>query len=114
MSDYEQGHDDVDAALQSSSESSDELDGPDFDEPDVEVLKEVPDDFPECVLGRQVYHRYDDGWYPARVLRQITCSSSRARNGKFALKFADSVNEIDHTLDPDDYGPARHWVLTKA
>ena len=88
--------------------------GPDFDEPGVEVLKEVPDDFPECVLGRQVYHRYDDGWYPARVLRQITCSSSRARNGKFTLKFADSVNEIDHTLDPNDYGPARHWVLTKA
>ena len=60
-----------------------------------------------------VYHRYDDGWYKGIVLRQVSCSSTLSRNGKFAMKFSDSVSEVDHALLPDGYGPAAHWAVVK-
>ena len=97
----------------SSGSSNDELDGPDFDAEAAggQAVKALPADYPECILGKTIHHRYDDGWYPGKVLRQIQSSTMRGRNGKFAMKFEDSVNEIDHELSPDDYGPERHWVL---
>ena len=107
---------DEDGPPQSSSESSnDELDGPDFDPEEAggQALGELPADYPECILGKIIHHRYDDGWYPGKVLRQILNSTLRGRNGKFAVKFDDTVNEIDHELDPNEYGPGQHWVLLK-
>ena len=79
----------------------------------VEIHETMPDGYPHALFGKVVYHRYDDGWYRGIVLRQIACSSAQSRNGKFAMKFSDSVNEIDHTLLPGDYGPAAHWVVVK-
>ena len=99
----------------SSSESSDELEGEDFDPEvhSVEIHETMPDGYPHALFGKCVYHRYDDGWYRGTVLRQVSCSSTRSRNSKFAMKFTDSVNEIDHALLPGDYGPTAHWVVVK-
>lgn len=99
----------------SSSESSDELDGEDFEpqEHSVEIHETLPDGYPHSLFGKCVYHRYDDGWYKGIVLRQVSCSAALSRNGKFAMKFSDSVSEVDHALLPDDYGPAAHWVVVK-
>ena len=36
-----------------------------------------------------------------------------SRNRKFAMKFDDSVIEVDHALKPEDYGPEGHWVVVK-
>ena len=94
------------------STSDEDLEGADFDLA-VDVHSELPDGYPACVIGKQVYHRYEEGWYRGSVLRQITCSTVTSRNGKFAMKFDDSVNEIDHTLKPEDYGPGGHWVLVQ-
>ena len=43
----------------------------------------------------------------------MACSSALSRNGKFAMKFSDSVGEVDHALLPDGYGPAARWVVVK-
>ena len=94
------------------STSDEGLEGPDFDLA-VDVHSELPDDYPNCIIGKQVYHRYEEGWYLGSVLRKITCSTLASRNGKFAMKFDDSVNEVDHALKPEDYGPEGHWVVVK-
>ena len=94
------------------STSDEGLEGPDF-ELAVDVHLELPDDYPACIIGKQVYHRYEEGWYRGSVLRKITCSTLISRNGKFAMKFDDSVNEVDHAMKPEDYGPEGHWVLVK-
>ena len=65
------------------------------------------------VIGKTIYHRYEEGWYPGKVLRQITLSTITSRNGKFAIKFEDSASEIDHPLKPHDYGGNGHWLLVK-
>ena len=95
------------------STSDEQLEGPDFDLAG-DVHLELPSDYPACVIGQQVYHRYEEGWYLGLVLRQITCSTVTSRNGKFAMKFPDSINEIDHALKPGDYGPEGHWVLVES
>ena len=74
---------------------------------------ELPSDYPACVIGKTIYHRYDEGWYPGMVLRQITMSTITSRNGKFAIKFEDSASEIDQALKPYDYGGNGHWLLVK-
>ena len=94
------------------STSDESLEGPDF-ELDVDVHVELPSDFPACVIGKTIYHRYEEGWYPGKVLRQITLSTVTSRNGKFAITFEDSSCEIDHPLKPDDYGGNGHWLLVK-
>ena len=94
------------------STSDEDLEGPDF-ELDVDVHVELPSDYPACVIGKTIYHRYDEGWYPGMVLRQITMSTITSRNGKFAIKFEDSASEIDQALKPYDYGGNGHWLLVK-
>ena len=46
------------------------------------------------------------------LLVRIHCTLV-SRNGKFAMKIDDSVNEVDHALKPEDYGPEGHWVVVK-
>ena len=74
---------------------------------------ELPDNYPASIMGQHVYHCYDDGWYPGTVLRITTLSTVKSRNGKFAMKFEDSANEVFHTLKKDDYGRSSHWLLVK-
>ena len=83
-----------DGSEESSAESSDELEGNDFDTDVASIHDTVPDGYPACVVGKFIYHRYDDGWYEGRVLRQVMCSANTARNGKFAIKFLDSAREL--------------------
>ena len=92
--------------------TDEELEGPDLDQ-SVEIEAEVPAEYPSCLIGRTIQHRYDDGWYTGVVQRQITVSTTARRNGKFACKFEDSSNEIDHALLEGDYGRDGHWVLLK-
>ena len=92
--------------------STEELDGEDY-AADAPIHEELPENYPHCIIGKTIYHRYDDGWYPGKVLREISLSSITSRNGKFACKIEDSVNEIDHQLKSDDYGRTGHWVLAK-
>ena len=91
--------------------TTEELDGPDFDLDSDQCEHEIPENYPASIIGRSIYHRYDDGWYLGVVLRQITLSAVKSRNGKFACKFADSINEVDHLLQPEDYGATGHWLL---
>lgn len=102
------------------SEEEDEeepvLEGDDFNPAlfdDVDVWDELPDGYPGCVLDKQIYHRYEDAWYPGLVKRQIRLSAQARRNGKFAVKFDDTPDEMDLNLLPDDYGADAHWVLVK-
>ena len=88
---------------------TEELEGPDFDL-DVCIHEDAPENYPADIISKRIYHRYDDGWYPGTVLRQITLSAVVSRNGKFACKFADSINEITHLLQLEDYGRTGHWV----
>ena len=111
--DPEEATDDDGSADEEGGSTTEELEGEDFDIPDVCVYDQLPDDYPSCIIGRKVYHRYDDGWYPGVVLRLITLSTVASRNGKFAMKFEDSANEIAHNLKKDDYGTSGHWVLVK-
>ena len=97
----------------SGGETTEELEGPDFDL-DVCIHEDAPENYPADIISKRIYHRYDDGWYPGIVMRQITLSTVLSRNGKFACKFEDSINEIDHPLKPEDYGRTGHWVLVKA
>ena len=97
---------------ESGGETTEELDGPDFDL-DVDIYEDPPANYPTSIINKRIYHRYDDGWYPGTVLRQITLSTVGSRNGKFACKFTDSINEITHLLQLEDYGRTGHWTLAK-
>ena len=110
--DPEEATDNSQADEEGGSTSDESLEGPDF-ELDVDVHVELPEDYPACVIGRTIYHRYEEGWYPGKVLRQITLSTVTSRNGKFAVQFEDSVRELDHALKPHDYGGNGHWLLVK-
>ena len=63
------------------STSDEDLEGADFDLA-VDVHSELPDGYPACVIGKQVYHRYEEGWYrgSVTVLRKITLSTCTSRN----------------------------------
>ena len=98
------------AEEEGGSTTEEDLEGPDYDQ-EVPILTECPAGYPHALAGKRIYHRYDDGWYPAVVLRQIVASANSRRNGKFACKFDDSVNEIDHLLLEEDYGKEGHWVV---
>ena len=49
--------------------TDEEQEGPDF-QSEIEIEQTLPDDgFPDCILNKTIYHKYEDGWYPGRVLR---------------------------------------------
>ena len=107
-------------SARSDEEEEDEeepaLEGEDFnpaDFDDVDVWDELPDGYPACVIEKEIYHRYEDAWYLGFVRRQIQHSVQARRNGKFAVKFDDTPDEMDLNLLPDDYGADAHWVLVK-
>ena len=91
--DPEEASDNSQTEEEGGSTSDEDLEGPHF-ELDVDVHVELPSDYPDCVIGKTIYHRYEEGWYPGKVLRQITMSTITSRNGKFAIKFEDSASEI--------------------
>lgn len=105
--------DDEGSDNEAGGSTTEELEGEEFNNPDVSVFDELPDNYPASIMGQHVYHCYDDGWYPGTVLRITTLSTVKSRNGKFAMKFEDSANEVFHTLKKDDYGRSSHWLLVK-
>ena len=61
--------------------------------------------------GIQIAHQFECGnWFIGTVLRKVTCSIDKDKNGRYATKYPDSRKEYFHDLFEEDYGVSKVWV----
>ena len=59
----------------------------------------------------KIAHRFECGnWFIGTVLRKVTCSIDKDKNGRYATKYPDSRKEYFHDLFEEDYGASKVWV----